>query len=155
MSCSEQSSFHGQAFDRAWSFRNCSFKSSRRKKSKKKQFLRHRLRPRCARNLPELPAPGQPSEQNRKTYAYGKNLRVNRNSIRVLRVNCFTFTCKCICAYHSGRAPGSAQDEGARGRARDGSKPTRRGECCAVCLRARPQFQNRTPCRHAAAREPL
>ena len=32
MSCSEQSIFHGQASDRVWSFLNCSFKASRRKK---------------------------------------------------------------------------------------------------------------------------
>ena len=32
ISCSEQSSFHGQAFDRAWSFRSSPFKTSRRKK---------------------------------------------------------------------------------------------------------------------------
>ena len=32
MSCSEQSSFHGQAFDRDWSFRSLPFNTSRRKK---------------------------------------------------------------------------------------------------------------------------
>ena len=32
MSCSEQSTFHGQAFDRAWSFRSSLLKTSRRKK---------------------------------------------------------------------------------------------------------------------------
>ena len=31
MLCSEQSTFHGQASDRVWSFPNCSFKASRRK----------------------------------------------------------------------------------------------------------------------------
>ena len=33
MSCSEQSPLHGQASDRVWSFPNCSFKASRRKKN--------------------------------------------------------------------------------------------------------------------------
>ena len=33
----EQNLFHGQAFDRAWSFRNCSFEASRRKKRGKKE----------------------------------------------------------------------------------------------------------------------
>ena len=37
VSCSEQSTFHGQASDRVWSFPNCSFKASRRKKRKKKE----------------------------------------------------------------------------------------------------------------------
>ena len=36
MSCSEQSTFHGQASARVWSFPNCSFKASRRKKLKRK-----------------------------------------------------------------------------------------------------------------------
>ena len=36
-SCSEQSTFHGQASDRVWSFPNCSFKASRRKKRKKRK----------------------------------------------------------------------------------------------------------------------
>ena len=31
-SCSEQSTFHGQASDRVWFFPNCSFKASRKKK---------------------------------------------------------------------------------------------------------------------------
>ena len=35
-SCSEQSTFHGQASDRVWFFPNCSFKASRRKKKKRK-----------------------------------------------------------------------------------------------------------------------
>ena len=33
MSCSEQNTFHGQAFDRAWSFRSSPFNTSRRKKN--------------------------------------------------------------------------------------------------------------------------
>ena len=37
MSCSEQSTFHGQASHCVWSFPNCSFKASRRKKKKKKR----------------------------------------------------------------------------------------------------------------------
>merc|ERR1719311_1683894 len=37
MSCSEQSPLHGQASDRVWSFPNCSFKASRRKKGKNKK----------------------------------------------------------------------------------------------------------------------
>ena len=37
MSCSKQSTFHGQASDRVWSFPNCSFKASRRKKEKKRK----------------------------------------------------------------------------------------------------------------------
>ena len=37
MSCSEQRSFHDQAFDRAWSSRNCFFK--RRAEKKENQFL--------------------------------------------------------------------------------------------------------------------
>ena len=38
MSCSEQSIFHGQASDRVWSFPNCSFTASRRKKDCWKTF---------------------------------------------------------------------------------------------------------------------
>ena len=35
MSCSEQSTSHGQASDRVWSFPNCALKASRRKKRRK------------------------------------------------------------------------------------------------------------------------
>ena len=53
MSCSEQGTFHGQAFDRVWSFPNCSFKASRRKKKKKPFLPAHNLiRPQPRSSLP-------------------------------------------------------------------------------------------------------
>ena len=42
MSCSEQSTFHGQASDRVWSFPKCSFKASRRKRRKKENAKKKR-----------------------------------------------------------------------------------------------------------------
>ena len=66
MSCSEQSTFHGHAFDRVWSFPNCSFKASRRKKRKKNiKKYRHRCAAR-SRSLLQVSASWRPR--------YGRNM---------------------------------------------------------------------------------